>query len=236
MFAENVYVHIAEKYYIPEAKWSSPEFIKDLKDKIVNKKTCLVGNIAKNITFRQIPNDSVKIIGLISQLSKFKTDGLEIEKSKANDAEKSNSKANILNNYFKTSGNLSTLYDIKADYIILWFWTPDCSHCKKETPEFYKLYLEKSGDKKNIQVITLFLSKDLEDWSKHTKINEEWLEYLKDNQLNKWINVWNPFDPFRSNYDISSSPVLYLLDKNYKILAKRIGFEQAFEVIENDKQ
>ena len=38
MTHENVYIHIAEKYYIPEAEWSSPEFISDLKERVAKKK------------------------------------------------------------------------------------------------------------------------------------------------------------------------------------------------------
>ena len=41
MGAENVLVHIAEKYYIPEAEWSDQEFIDELKTKVARKKACI---------------------------------------------------------------------------------------------------------------------------------------------------------------------------------------------------
>jgi len=52
--------------------------------------------------------------------------------------------------------------------------------------------------------------------------------------MQKWLNVWEPFgySQFRDKYDISSSPVLYLLDKDKKIIAKNIGWDQAIDLIE----
>jgi len=52
--------------------------------------------------------------------------------------------------------------------------------------------------------------------------------------LFEFENTWNPFDRFKANYAIDSSPTLYLLDENKKIIAKKIGYEQAFEIIENE--
>ena len=52
--------------------------------------------------------------------------------------------------------------------------------------------------------------------------------------MDEWTNVWNPFDMFRRNFDIQSSPVLYVLDKEKKIIAKRISYEQAIEMIESE--
>ena len=36
---------------------------------------------------------------------------------------------------------------------------------------------------------------------------------------------------WRDKYDIYSTPVVYLLDSNKKILAKRISYEQIVEII-----
>ena len=36
---------------------------------------------------------------------------------------------------------------------------------------------------------------------------------------------------WRDKYDIYSTPVIYLLDSNKKILAKRISYEQIVEII-----
>ena len=65
--------------------------------------------------------------------------------------------------------------------------------------------------------------------------NVEWKKYIKTHNLT-WINVSDsPENPnnikdyplnFRNNYDVFSTPKIYLLDKDKKIVAKRIEDEQ----------
>ena len=49
----------------------------------------------------------------------------------------------------------------------------------------------------------------------------------------KWVNVCDPYykSGFRNYYDIYSTPVIYLLDKNKKIIAKRLSPEQLEDLI-----
>jgi len=232
MTSENVYMHIAEKYYIPEATWSDPDFINDLKKKVKNRKKCLIGVTAQNIVYNEVPNDTSKIDGFLKQIPKLKADGIKIEKSKADSTIKYNLKVELLKEFYDKFSVTNSLNNIHSKYTILWFWTPDCSHCKKETPLFHDLYVEKKLEKKGVKIITVFLQKDITDWKRFSDVTKEWLEFIVKHKMTDFINVWNPFDPFRSNYDIHSSPVLYLLDENKKIIAKRIGYEQAFEIIE----
>ncbi len=233
MTSENVYVHIAEKYYTKEASWSDPEFISDLKKKIKKIKKCLIGVKAQDIIFKEVPSDTSEINKLLSDIPKLKADGLKIEKSEADSVIKYNLKVEELKTYFDKFTKSSSLYETDAKYTILWFWTPDCSHCRKETPLFHDLYNEKKLKDKNVKVITVFLQKDITDWKPFARVTEKWLEFIKKHNMTDWTNTWNPFDPFRVNYDIHSSPVLYLLDENKEIIAKRIGYEQAIEMIES---
>lgn len=234
MSSENVYVHIAEKYYIPEAKWSSKEFIDELKEKVITKKYCLVGGIAKDINFKELPSDTTVINKYMAEIPKYKQDGIDLEKSKIEEDLKIKKKIELLkqfSNGFKTTNNL---YSVDAEYIILWFWTPDCSHCRKETPEFYELYEQKKLAEKGVKVISMFMSKDISGWARHSKILNDWLIFIKKHKMNNWINVWNPFDGFRTNYDIQSSPIIYLLNKDKEIIAKKVTYQQAIEIIEKD--
>ena len=234
MTSENVYVHIAEKYYIKEAKWSDPKYINELKGRINKKKKCLIGVNASDINFRIIPTDTSKIITLIEKNKKLKEDGLLIEKSEADSVKKINLKIELLKDYFFEFKEIGSLYTTNADYTIIWFWTPDCSHCKKDTPKFYDMYMEKKMKEKNVEVIAMYMQKDIIDWKRFAKNNDDWLSFIKEQNLVEWVHTWNPFDLFRRNFDISSSPVVFLLDKNKKIIAKKIGYEQAFEIIESE--
>jgi len=232
MTSENVYMHIAEKYYIKEATWSDSEFISELKKKVKKRKKCLIGVTAQDIVFNEVPSDTTKIKELLSQLPKLKSDGLMIDKSGADSLVKYNLKVELLKQYYDKFPVTSSLNEQKAKYTILWFWTPDCSHCKKETPLFHDLYVEKKLKDKGVEILSIFLQKDITDWKRFSQVTQEWLEFIKKHQMTDWTNAWDPFDPFRINYDIHSSPVLYLLDENKKIIAKRIGYEQAIKMIE----
>jgi len=120
-------------------------------------------------------------------------------------------------------GSFFKLSDIKKDYIVLFFWEADCGHCKKATPIMYDVY-NKLKDK-NVTVIAI-----------STLFGEEgkvkWVDFVNEHKLYDWINAWNPYDyKFKDMYDVSSTPTIYILDKDRKIIAKRIGAEQCEEII-----
>lgn len=126
------------------------------------------------------------------------------------------------------------LYDLKGEITILYFWDATCSHCKKATPklkELYESYLKPKG----IEVYAV--EGELE--------NDEWLKYLKEYKL-PFINVSDDPDMnahpekyiieqqltdlnslnFRHHFDLATYPVMFVLDKDKKIIAKKIGVEQ----------
>ncbi|MFW5725289.1 MAG: peroxiredoxin family protein, partial [Bacteroidota bacterium] len=60
----------------------------------------------------------------------------------------------------------------------------------------------------------------------------KWLNYIEKNEL-PWINVSDPSNQsgFRDKYDIWATPLLFLLDQDKRIMAKRITVEQLEEII-----
>ena len=70
---------------------------------------------------------------------------------------------------------------------------------------------------------------------------EEWKKFINEQGTGDWINVadinhdseGNPVasSDWRDKYDIYSTPVVYLLDKEKSILAKRINHTQIAEII-----
>ncbi len=111
---------------------------------------------------------------------------------------------------------------IKADYIILAFWEPGCGHCKKELPKLHEYY--KTVKDSGVVVFAVYTQHD----------NEEWKKFIEEKQLDDWINVWDKyhFTNFRNLYDIYSTPTIYILDKDKKIIAKRIGVDQIEKFIQ----
>jgi len=233
MSAENVYVHIADKYYIKEADWSEADFLKDLKERVRKKKNCLIDGKAKDMKLQTLFSDTLQINMLEDMLPDFKKKGLDIEKDsiKLGKEKMLNQKAIILDEYMSNFKGYMSLHQTKSKFTILWFWDPTCSHCMVETPKLHTAWRD-TLKAKGVNVIAVFLHKDLDQWDKFVKNLDDWYKFIKKNKLNDWTNAWSPFDPFRENYDISSSPVLFLLDENLKIIAKRVGYEQAKEIIE----
>jgi len=126
-------------------------------------------------------------------------------------------------NLFDTTGTKRvSLYDIKADFTILYFWDSGCGHCKKTTPvilDIYHRYKDKG-------VSVYAVGTELE--------NEAWKKYIIENELD-FINVSDtPEHPdyFRTIYDIFSTPRVFILDKDKKIVAKQLSVEQIEDFIE----
>ena len=120
-------------------------------------------------------------------------------------------------------GPFFSLHEIKTDYTVLVFWEPNCGHCKKQIPELYDKVFVPLKDKN----VTFFVvnSQDKKD---------EWENFINDHKLYDWINVWDPTDinNFRINYDVQTTPMIYILDKDKKILAKKIDPETVKGILE----
>lgn len=119
------------------------------------------------------------------------------------------------------SGHYVSLYDIEAEFTIIYFWEPDCGHCKEATPALREFYEKNRAS--GIEVFAVCTQHDKEKWEK----------YIVDNGLT-WINGWDPqrmsrFDYF---YNVESTPLIYILDRNKNIIAKRLGVENIPSFIE----
>jgi hypothetical protein len=75
---------------------------------------------------------------------------------------------------------------------------------------------------------------------------KEWTDFLTEDKLYDWVNAWDPTrdSHYWEFYDTSVTPGVYLLDKDKKIIAKKIDaksldkildFEINGKMIENDK-
>jgi len=232
MISENIFVHIAD-IYVEKATWSPDSFRNELKTKIIRKKNCLIGNTAQNMKLFVLPNDTLKINELRLPLEEMKNKGLEIEKDKTRTFDQKLPELSALIAEFLSHFPTDTeLKNVQAKYIILWFISPTCSHCIEETPKFYDQFNKVLKDK-GVIVLSILLEANTDNWNSFSDTYSKWFDFIiKHKMLAKgWYNLSNPFDNYRFKYDISSSPVLYLLDKDKKIIAKRIGYDQAVEII-----
>ncbi len=123
-------------------------------------------------------------------------------------------------------GEFVRLHEIEADYTILYFFETDCGHCKKVTPRLKNEILDAYQDL-NIKVMAIYTQQE----------TKQWQTYIEDNLLFDFINCYDPNynSNFRVFYDIYTTPIIYLLDKNKKIIAKRLDIDTLKTFLNNEK-
>ncbi|MDR2424478.1 MAG: TlpA family protein disulfide reductase [Prevotellaceae bacterium] len=121
------------------------------------------------------------------------------------------------------NGTHEALYDIDSPYTLVYFFDPTCSHCKKETPKIYKIFRKYSN--RGLAGFCVYSQSD----------REEWIDYVAKNNLTDWMNVWDPTNEnnFRIAYSIYSVPQTYLLDKDKKIVGRRLNDETLENLLKN---
>ncbi len=131
-----------------------------------------------------------------------------------------------------TSGKTISLYELKADYTIVAFWDPTCGHCKEVLPKldsFYQAKWKAAG-------LKIFTIAKETDGSKKV-----WLDFINELHLQEWTNVYYSkaddkartdagIPGFSQLYDVLTFPTLYLLDKEKRIVAKKLTYQQIDDV------
>jgi thiol-disulfide isomerase/thioredoxin len=110
------------------------------------------------------------------------------------------------------------------DYTILVFWNSECSHCKKEIPELLETWKDSLKQQYNVGVFSI-----------STEVEKEHVDsFILEHHLNgNFINAYDPTgrSNFRKLYDVTSTPVVIILDKNKKIIAKKVAIKDLNYVI-----
>ncbi|MBK8311936.1 MAG: TlpA family protein disulfide reductase [Chitinophagaceae bacterium] len=114
------------------------------------------------------------------------------------------------------------------------FWDPTCGHCKEVLPQIDSVYREKwKADSVNIYAV----SKETDGTKK------DWLNFINEKKLTDWTHVYyskaadkartdNDIPGYSQLYDVLSFPTIYLLDKDKRIIAKKLALEQIDDVLQ----
>jgi thiol-disulfide isomerase/thioredoxin len=121
------------------------------------------------------------------------------------------------------------LYDSKSEYTVLYFWNPDCGHCKTTTPQLNNITDSLKMIGAGVFGVTTANYEEIKMWK----------DFTNDHKL-KFLNVGDPYfknqPHFRLKYDIQSTPQVYVLDKYYRIIGKRLAVDQLYDFISNHKK
>ncbi len=116
---------------------------------------------------------------------------------------------------YTPEGDPLSLHGVDATYLVIYFWESDCVHCQRETPALKELY-EQYRDK-GLKVFAANTEGDADSW-KHA-ISRYGLEWINVNDISNRSG-------FREKYDIYGIPLVFLLDEDKRIIAKKISVEQ----------
>jgi len=114
-------------------------------------------------------------------------------------------------------------YDIQRKYTIMWFWDLNCGHCKSATPKLVEFY-NRAKDSLDFEVFAICMTNDLEKWK----------QAIIERQL-PWINVGGNRAniDYRVVYDVVTTPVIFVLDREKNIIVKKIGIDELENFIRN---
>jgi thiol-disulfide isomerase/thioredoxin len=207
---DKVFVHVADKYIISGKA-----------DKVYTEET--VAKIKERVDIMR----NLLLEAKVSELYMIDTTyGKQVRKMGFDTATSSKS---ITDLYYKNLEKLTpmfkTLYQVKAKYTILVFWAVDCGHCQTEIPKLHEDLKTLKG-KIDFKVFAVQTKDDLFD---------TWRKFLIEKKLTDFINVFDPIhlNNIKEKFDIYSTPVIYVLDKDKKIKAKRLGAEQVIDILKS---
>lgn len=131
-----------------------------------------------------------------------------------------------------STGTPQFLYADTSAYTLVAFWDPSCGHCKEVLPKLDSIY---RATWKTAGLHIYAVAKETDATRK------DWLQFINDQKLEGWTHVYysKEADKARVNanipgyaqlYDVKSYPTLYLLDKDKRIIAKKLAYDQIYEI------
>ncbi|MDR0364232.1 MAG: DUF5106 domain-containing protein [Bacteroidales bacterium] len=121
-----------------------------------------------------------------------------------------------------SSFQLQALSNINADFVIIYFFDPDCGHCKTETDSLLSFYRDYKAQY-NFEIYAVCSDTSM------TKMKT----YIQNYNI-PWIVVNGPrtlHQGYWELYDVPSMPTIYLIDREKTILTKRLDAHNTFQFL-----
>jgi len=115
------------------------------------------------------------------------------------------------------------LYSMNSKYTLLIFWQYDCGHCVSEVPQIDSVYQSVLKDK-GVEIYSVITQGEV------SKIREA-VAKLGVAHWNTVVDTSNK-KAYQSQYDVYSTPKVYLLDAQKKIIGKSLDHSNILDVID----
>ena len=115
------------------------------------------------------------------------------------------------------------LSDQNSKYTLVIFWSKECSHCLAEVPQLDSVY-NKVLKQRGVKIYAFSTEGELSDIQKK----------IKTLKLEDWTHVVDAHNTtnYREKYDVYSTPKIYLLDENKKIIGKGLDHSNVVDVLD----
>ncbi|SDL55331.1 redoxin domain-containing protein [Siphonobacter aquaeclarae] len=123
-----------------------------------------------------------------------------------------------------TTGKELTLHDLPATYTVLLIYSDDCGHCRDAMPHIKTFYQKYKS--RGVRIFATDLRRSKEDWLKF--IREFGIqEFTNGIDIHKDANGKTVYyTDYLKTFDAQSTPTIYILDKDKKIVARKIPAEE----------
>jgi len=120
-----------------------------------------------------------------------------------------------------------SLQKFPAAYTLVVFWSPDCGHCQKEIPMIDSVY-NAELKQKGVRVFSVPTEGELSEIQK----------YIEKQGLKEWTNVVDAHNnsKYKSLYDVYSTPKVFLLDDQKKIIGKLLDHSNISQVLKYNEE
>lgn len=121
-------------------------------------------------------------------------------------------------------GRMRSISEIKAPYVVVYMYDPNCDQCAIQTPKLVRFYNQWKS--RGVEVFGIVLNTDL----------SEWKNYIAKNGIT-WINVFDPTNKaIYAKYYVDHTPEIYVLNPERIIIGKNLNTDQIETVINRDKE
>lgn len=236
-----------DKYFNTLVFASADSVIKEIDNMLgyasVNKemtRVLLVKFVSRYLNMKYMWEDAVMVHLFQKYFSQKEYDWLTPQGKKMITERAYNLMANIMGNLAEdialpdTTGTIRTLYTDTAKFTVVCFWDPTCGHCKELLPVLDSIYKAKW---KNNGVHIFAVARET-DGSK-----KDWIDFVHQHGLQGWTNVYNSKETDKTRidagipgysqlYDAQTVPAVFLLDKDKRIIAKKLSWQQTDDILE----
>jgi len=126
--------------------------------------------------------------------------------------------------YIDTEGRSKTLYETKADILVLNFINPGCHACEEVVAAFKEPTFAQLIQEGKLCVLGMYIDEEIDKWfESRTELPSE------------WVCGYDPYQAIRGDklYDVRAIPSIYVLDRDKKVLLKDAPVDRTLNYLQN---